>query len=367
MTFACRWVCSDFEAIEKFDTARGNYAASKLAGMELHWDGFSASLFLLVFVVLPLVTTSLLLRRQVISSATIDYLEWNDMFLSWSMAAFFAVWFFFVGSSFASFLNVVAWRVPRGRSILGFSYCPSCNVRLTIRNNVPVVGWLRSGGRCTQCRLPISPRYLVVEVLLGWIFFVAAFSLLLSGGAILPFFRALPDMTLRRFLLEPDWQLISVLVLHLSSFAAIFGFALIEYDKNRIPVPVFKVAVGILVVIVLVSPASLLAPFYFPFAPASTPMSMLDTVSSLIVGGTVGWFSGVAVSKNVIANVGSNVLPSQCQFGLSVIGMIGGWQSAVIVVLLLLVSSVFVRPEDRKAPTSGICQGIIALPHTREY
>ena len=70
-----------------------------------------------------------------------------------------AAWLLAVGTSVGSFLNVVAWRLPRGKSISGRSHCPRCHDRLRARDNIPVLGWLLLAGRCRTCRLPISARY----------------------------------------------------------------------------------------------------------------------------------------------------------------------------------------------------------------
>ncbi len=42
-----------------------------------------------------------------------------------------------------SFLNVVAYRLPLGESlVLPGSHCPSCSVPIKPYDNVPVLGWL---------------------------------------------------------------------------------------------------------------------------------------------------------------------------------------------------------------------------------
>ncbi|HEX5145865.1 MAG TPA: prepilin peptidase [Conexibacter sp.] len=63
-----------------------------------------------------------------------------------------------------SFLNVVAWRLPRGESlVLPGSHCPGCEHPVRPYDNVPVVSWLVLCGRCRDCRAPISARYPLVE------------------------------------------------------------------------------------------------------------------------------------------------------------------------------------------------------------
>ena len=65
-----------------------------------------------------------------------------------------------------SFLNVVAARLPAGRSLVSPpSSCGACGSRIAWRDNVPVLSYLRLRGRCRSCSAPFSPRYLAVELL----------------------------------------------------------------------------------------------------------------------------------------------------------------------------------------------------------
>jgi leader peptidase (prepilin peptidase)/N-methyltransferase len=71
-----------------------------------------------------------------------------------------------VGAAVGSFLNVVAYRLPRGESLVSpGSRCPSCGTAIRPRDNVPVLGWLLLRGRCRDCRVAISARYPLVEAL----------------------------------------------------------------------------------------------------------------------------------------------------------------------------------------------------------
>jgi leader peptidase (prepilin peptidase)/N-methyltransferase len=69
-----------------------------------------------------------------------------------------------LGLLFGSFLNVVAYRLPRGES-LAFpgSHCPACETPIKPYDNVPVLSWLWLRGRCRACHSGISARYPVVE------------------------------------------------------------------------------------------------------------------------------------------------------------------------------------------------------------
>jgi leader peptidase (prepilin peptidase)/N-methyltransferase len=69
-----------------------------------------------------------------------------------------------VGLLIGSFLNVVAHRVPLRLSIVSPpSACPQCSARIRGYDNIPVVSWLLLGGKCRDCRRPISARYPLVE------------------------------------------------------------------------------------------------------------------------------------------------------------------------------------------------------------
>jgi len=64
-----------------------------------------------------------------------------------SAEAVTAFWFFALGASLGSFLNVIAYRWPRGRSIvLQRSRCPECGTAIRGKDNVPILGWLLLGG-----------------------------------------------------------------------------------------------------------------------------------------------------------------------------------------------------------------------------
>ena len=45
------------------------------------------------------------------------------------------------------------------------SACPSCGHEITARENIPVVSYLALRGKCSACKIPISLRYPLVEIL----------------------------------------------------------------------------------------------------------------------------------------------------------------------------------------------------------
>ncbi len=91
-----------------------------------------------------------------------------------------------VGLAMGSFLNVVAYRVPLGMSLLSPpSTCPSCGKAIAARDNIPLFGWLFLGGKCRWCKKPIAWRYPLVELLVGLFWAVEGWRL---GGMELGFY-----------------------------------------------------------------------------------------------------------------------------------------------------------------------------------
>ena len=122
-----------------------------------------------------------------------------------------------LGLCIGSFLNVVIHRLPlmleRGWKIdsaqmLGLdpaktpaigapltlsrprSQCPKCGHAIAWHENIPLLGYLRLGGRCSACKTRISPRYPIVELAtallfaaIGWRFGAQPAALLWCGFA----------------------------------------------------------------------------------------------------------------------------------------------------------------------------------------
>ena len=114
-------------------------------------------------------------------------------YLAASPAALILVCVLF-GLLVGSFLNVVIHRIPKmmeatwrqeARELLEQpapkgeetppifnlvtpgSHCPHCNHRIRWYENVPVVSWALLNGRCSSCKVAISKRYPIIELLTG--------------------------------------------------------------------------------------------------------------------------------------------------------------------------------------------------------
>lgn len=71
---------------------------------------------------------------------------------------------FIFGACIGSFLNVVIYRYPLGKSIVyPGSACPHCNKDIAAYDNIPIFSWLILRGKCRNCKTPYSPKYMVNE------------------------------------------------------------------------------------------------------------------------------------------------------------------------------------------------------------
>ncbi|KXF80086.1 prepilin peptidase [Enterovibrio coralii] len=123
----------------------------------------------------------------------------NWLFDSLNLFVVFASVF---GLIVGSFLNVVIYRLPKMMEIrwqqechdcfpeeiaapdgqvfnlsLPRSHCPNCQKQVNAIDNVPVLSWLILGGKCRNCKTPVSKRYPLVELLTAMLTGVTAFTL----------------------------------------------------------------------------------------------------------------------------------------------------------------------------------------------
>jgi leader peptidase (prepilin peptidase)/N-methyltransferase len=97
--------------------------------------------------------------------------------------AFVAFWF---GCCIGSFLNVCIYRLPLGMSLVTPpSHCTTCDHKITVWENIPIFSYLFLRGKCRWCGSPISPRYLIGEMLVG-LMYMASFVYVLRFRLPLP-------------------------------------------------------------------------------------------------------------------------------------------------------------------------------------
>lgn len=84
------------------------------------------------------------------------------------------LYFLILGLIIGSFLNVIIYRLPEGKSIITPpSHCPECGTRLKVIDLIPVLSFLSTGGKCRYCNTKISKQYPIVELMTGFLFLFA--------------------------------------------------------------------------------------------------------------------------------------------------------------------------------------------------
>jgi leader peptidase (prepilin peptidase)/N-methyltransferase len=298
--------------------------------------------------------------------------DWGEALMSRSFETILGFWFFLVGSCIGSFLNVVAWRMPQGMTISGFSICPYCRTAIQSRDNIPLLGWLGLRGRCRECRLPISARYPIIEVLCG-LGFVA-----LYGFEVLTQARNLPLETPIRssyglLVGNIDTQVLFVAGAHLWILTFLFGISLIRLDRRITPLKwVVSGWIG-WVLLCLWRPDIMPVPWR-PTADDVTQIApMLTTFMSTICGLAAGLTLGRVVLPMAFPHADGQLilrdesttaaLAMLCSMGL--VGSVFGWQAFLMFAVVLgMISMLFAliriclpirRPVDWKEGKQRFC------------
>jgi leader peptidase (prepilin peptidase)/N-methyltransferase len=129
-----------------------------------------------------------------------------------------------LGLAVGSFLNVCIYRIPRGQSLAyPPSRCPRCSKGLAWYDNIPVVSWLVLGGRCRQCREPISKQYPIVELITA--FMAVSVVIVTPPGTLLASRLVLGALLIVLFVIDLELQVLPN-VITLPGIVAGLGFSL---------------------------------------------------------------------------------------------------------------------------------------------
>ena len=196
----------------------------------------------LIKIALVLIVTSVFLLMTVapMLESMLPQNEGLSKTLEWTrsrvMESMIAVWFFAFGSMVGSFINVVVWRMPRGVSVVSNgSACPKCKQKIRLADNIPIFGWLKLGGRCRVCQLPISSRYPIVEAIFGSVFLLLFFVQLQTAGANLPGGSPYRTTGILQMIVNTKWDVVVTYAWHMLMFVMLMIWALMAYDRSRIP------------------------------------------------------------------------------------------------------------------------------------
>ena len=275
-------------------------------------------------------------------------------------AAKFSVFvvFTYLGACVGSFLNVVAYCIPRGEAVgLRNSYCPVCKSKISRKDNLPIFSYINLSARCRSCQAVISPRYLVVELLIASIFGSLFLFELVTGAANVPGVHSMSHAGVLWVVLFPKFNLIGLYFYHCLFASALVVLALIEWDGQTLG---YRHSITMLLVF-LIS-----ATFFQPLQPIPAPefflawfgeVSLFAQLGKLVLGGVCG--AGLGLLVNVIRGESnsSTLFPAMI-----LCGIVLGWQSLVYVTLIFVVLQVLIRYLPKLGRFSSACPtGLLLL------
>ena len=165
------------------------------------------------------------------------------------LITFYYLQFFIIGLCIGSFLNVIVYRFQNNLSIIKpRSFCPKCKTKLTIRENIPLLSYLIQRGKCLNCKLSISFRYPLIELITGTLFVVFVNSSSSFYGSNLNHF----------FNIFYSWIFVSILIcisiididsfwipqglINFGFFSGILGLIFLSIFKNDASMDVYLIA-----------------------------------------------------------------------------------------------------------------------------
>lgn len=231
----------------------------------------------------------------------------------WQVHVLMILAMFALGTVVGSFLNVCIYRIPWQKSVIWpGSHCFRCFTPIAAQDNIPILSWIALRGECRNCGSRISPRYPLIEALVGCLFAGVYVSYVVDGPPIpwgaLP--RAVPVG----------------LAYYLTFVALLVAATFIDYDLTIIPdeITVTGMIVGLGV--------ATLVPELRP-APGT-----MKTAWEGFRFGLIGLLIGGGITQTVRV-VGSLALGREAMgFGdvtlMAMIGAFLGWQAAVLTFFL---------------------------------
>ena len=211
---------------------------------------------------------------------------------------------------------LAAAPVERYNLIVPRSRCPKCNAEITALQNIPVVSWLLLGGKCANCRAPISVRYPIVE-------FATA---VLSAAVALRF--------------GWHWQTLAALVFTW----ALVALTVIDLDHTILPDAITIPLLWLGLLLSLFWHAGLKAP-----APTDPSAAILGAVFGYLILWTVYWAFKLVTGKEGMGYGDFKLL-----------GALGAWMGWQMLPLILLLSAftgavvgiglILLRGRDRNVP-----------------
>lgn len=359
------WVCCFFNFI--LFESEASFALEKLETPALrNWPPRIRYPFWCAAAAILLLGAGYIIGVAQLQARAYPYLSNADFYLPRTVDVLIVIWSFWVASSVASFLNVIAWRMPRGESINGRSHCTRCLAQLRLRDNFPILGWLALQGRCRTCRLPISSRYPVVEAVVGLsltiVFVAELYQVSLPGqaqthGGPLWFPRI-------------DSLMLVTLIYHVVGLTMCWALGLIRFEGNQFPARLSCCALIVTITPILVFPTLMVVPWQMELQNDWRPDgryvdAMIRVITALVAATALGRYLAKGfcptadpkldpLGKSTIRLIDLIVI-------LSIPALLVGWQASPAVIVLAGVIAFWIRPIMPRG-TDALGRFAIAMP-----
>lgn len=249
----------------------------------------------------------------------------------------------YLGACMGSFLNVVAWCVPRGEPVgLRDSRCPRCQTKISRIDNLPLFSYINLGAHCRNCQQPIPRRYLFVELAGGAIFGSLFLYQLVTGCANVPG-MSVAHAGILWIILYPNWPVIGLTLCHALFMGVVLVLSLIEWDEQRpgLRFPIVA-GTGFLAAALLYWPLQPipLADHLPGLIPGLSPA--IEQLLKLLSGGVLG-----ALTGRLAGTVFSATVPSVLTWAFFLTGLVLGWQALLQVTALFIVLGLVIRQWPR--------------------
>jgi uncharacterized protein (TIGR00730 family) len=246
------------------------------------------------------------------------------------------LWLFAVGGAWGSFLNVVVYRLPLGKNIVyPSSHCPRCGHSIRLWHNLPILGWLFLGGKCRDCKLPISARYPLIELLMAVIFVGVAMVLMesLKGSqTVLWTSRGEGMHPLSSWEAVPFWTTYLVLML---LYFTLLGTALTDFDRQAVPWSFLLPIIFAGFCVPIIWPQIRPLPAWYTWKLSGWQAALADGAVGMLLGALLG----LAVSAGW--RITSRRWPTFRPVLLLVtVGLVLGWQVTLLVTLFTAITAV---------------------------
>jgi len=219
----------------------------------------------------------------------------------------YGVGLFVIGTVVGSFLNVCIYRIPWEKSVIWpGSHCPNCLEAIEARDNVPIVGWILLGGACRHCGVRISPRYPLVELLVG-LLFLAVY---------------LVDAVIPAQYVRDDLPLLARVACHAILVSLLIAVTFIDADLTIVPAPITNAGIVLGLALGAAFPAARPVPSDAATIAGGLRVGLQGLVAGAALIGTIRLLGTLAFRREAMGSGDIHIM--------AMIGSFLGWQAALV-------------------------------------